>query len=103
MPMQYTETTAAQAVLHFAEHVFPTLFKGDRQPKDREYKRVYSIIRDAKAGKVSEARARALLEKYGGGLYRVTVRFEIASGANGPEFGQAADEMRALNNENDIP
>lgn len=78
MPMQYTETTAASAVLHFAEHVFPELFKKKRGPKETEYKRVYSIIRAAKAGKVSEARARALLEKYGGEGYRVTVRFEVA-------------------------
>lgn len=78
--MQYTETTAAAAVLHFAEHIFPDLFKGKRKPdgEGNEYKRVYSIIRAAKAGTVSEARAKALLEKYGGEAYRVTVRFEIA-------------------------
>jgi len=76
--MQYTETTAAAAVLHFADNVFPTLFKGDRKPTGNEYKRVYAIIRAARAGTVSEARAKALLEKHGGGMYRVTVRFEVA-------------------------
>ena len=76
--MQYTETTAAAAVLHFADNVFPTLFKGERNPKNKEYKRVYSILRAARAGIVSEDRARALLNEYGGESYRVTVRFEVA-------------------------
>ena len=78
MPMQYTETTAAEAVLHFAEHIFPSLFQGERNPMNKEYKRVYSIIRAARDGVVTEDRAKALLEKHGGGMYRVTVRFEVA-------------------------
>ena len=76
--MQYTEKTAAEAVLHFAKHVFPTLFKKSRGPKDKEYKRVYSIIRSAKSGTVSDSRAKDLLEKHGGDAYRVKVRFEVA-------------------------
>jgi len=75
--MQFTETTAAAAVLHFAEHVFPGLFKGERSPRNSDYKNAYDLIRAAKAGNVSEARARALLEKHGGEMYRVTVRFEV--------------------------
>lgn len=77
--MQYTEKTASEAVLHFAEHVFPTLFKGKRKPdgEGKEYKRVYQVIRDAKAGKLSEARAKAILQEYGGEAYRVTTRFEV--------------------------
>lgn len=75
--MQYAQMTAAEAVLHFADHIFPTLFKGNRNPKDAEYKRVYSIIRAAKAGTVSEERAKSLLQKHGGDMYRVTVLFEV--------------------------
>jgi len=59
-------------------HVFPGLFKGERSPRNSDYKNAYDLIRAAKAGNVSEARARALLEKHGGEMYRVTVRFEVA-------------------------
>lgn len=95
--MQYTETTAAAAVLHFAENVFPGLFKGERNGLNKDYKRAYSIIRAAKAGTVTDDRAKALLEKYGGGLYRVTVRFEIAAtNGNGEQFKAGLEKIWAI-------
>ena len=75
--MEYNEVTPIEAVTHFASHVFPTLFKGQRNPRNPEHKNAYDIIRDARNGKVSESRARALLEKFGGQDYRVTTAFEI--------------------------
>lgn len=95
--MQYTETTAAKAVIHFADHVFPGLFKGQRGPRNSEYKNAYDIIRSARAGNVSEARAKALLEKHGGKLYRVTVRFEVAATkGNGAQFKAGLETIWAI-------
>ena len=101
--MQYTETTASAAFLHFAENVFPGLFKGQRNGLNKDYKRAYSIIRDAKAGTVTDDRAKALLEKHGGGLYRVNVRFEVGvSEPNGPAFKAALEKFWSENENTEL-
>ena len=76
--MLYEKKTAAEAVQHFEENgyrgVLPILKRGGK----REYDRVRKIISDANKDRVSDNRARALLTKYGGDLYRVETTFEVA-------------------------
>jgi hypothetical protein len=76
--MNYRELTACEAVLDFERRVWPELFKRSRRPDNAPYKWAYTIIKDAKRGRVSDSRARALLEMYGGDAYRVTTSFEVA-------------------------
>ena len=76
--MLYKETTAVEAVKHFAKHIFPTLFVGQRNKDNKEYHRVFRIVQAAERGKVSETRARDVLWKYGGLSYRITNCFEVA-------------------------
>ena len=74
--MLYEKMTAAQAVLHFAEHGYR--MEVYEMSGQRERDRVRKIIHDAKVGRVSDRRAKALLEKYGGEGYRVSSVFEVA-------------------------
>lgn len=76
--MTYKEVTAVEAVLDFEKRVWPSLFVGNRNPFNTEYKRTLEIIKSARAGTVSAGRAWRLLEKYGGDLYRMETTFEVA-------------------------
>ena len=79
MGMEYTATTATAAVLHFAEHGFRPAFKGKTGKENPDYFRAVQIIKSAKSEcGVSDERARWLLENYGGEMYRVESRFEVA-------------------------
>lgn len=94
--MLYEKKTAAQAVLHFAGNGYniKRYEMNDRQERDR----VRKIIHDAKLDRVSDRRAKALLEKYGGEGYRVTSVFEVAvPDANGPAFKAALEKIWAEN------
>lgn len=88
--MLYKETTAAEAVKHFEEHVFPSMFVGARNKDNKEYHRVFRIIQAAKSGDVSDTRAKWLLETYGCGRYKCSSVFEVEAGSNGTAFGEAA-------------
>lgn len=97
-PMLYEKKTAAQAVLHFAENEYKIILPHLYRDGAREYDRVRKIIHDAKRGRVSDRRAKALLEKYGGEGYRVTSVFEVAvTEPNGPAFAQALEKIWAEN------
>lgn len=91
--MLYRKTTAAEAVIDFDEHVFPTMFVGARNKGNKEYHRVFRIIQAAKSGTVSDTRARFLLETYGGGRYKCSSVFEVEAGSNGAAFGEAARNL----------
>jgi len=70
----------------------------------RERDRVRKIIHDAKKGRVSDKRAKALLEKYGGDQYRISSVFEVAiTDGNGTAFGEAARTLGEGLNENSDP
>lgn len=102
--MLYEKMTAAQAVLHFAENRYKVEFsevwgKWGRRERDR----VRKIIHDAKVGRVSDRRAKALLEKYGGEGYRVSSVFEVAvTHSNGPTFKAALEKFWAENEGEEI-
>ena len=99
--MLYRKTTAAEAVIDFDEHVFPTMFVGARNKGNKEYHRVFRIIQAAKSGKVSDTRAKWLLETYGGGRYKCTSVFEVEAGSNSAAFSQADLELgEGLNESN---
>lgn len=74
--MLYEKMTAAEAVLHFAKNGYKMAVY--EMPGQRERDRVRKIINDAKRDRVSDKRAKALLEKYGGDRYRITTAFEVA-------------------------
>lgn len=76
--MQYETKSAAEAVKHFEQNGYKDILPSLKQSKKNEYDRVRKIISDANRGRVSDARARNLLEKYGGDSYRVTTFFEVA-------------------------
>ena len=79
MEHQYKTTTATSAVLHFSEHGFRLAFKGKTGKGNPDYFRAVQIIKSARSeGGVSDERARWLLENYGGEVYRVESRFEVA-------------------------
>jgi len=73
---EYKKFTAAQAVLHFAKNGYN--IKRYEMNTRNERDRVRKIIHDAKKGRVSDSRAKALLEQYGGEGYRVSSVFEVA-------------------------
>lgn len=92
----YETKTAAQAVCHFRENGFKALWPKQRKMSNPEYAWALKIIQDARAGRVSEKRAKALLEKYGGEQYRVTTSFEVAvAHSNGPAFKEALEKIWA--------
>lgn len=94
----YETKTAAQAVCHFMEHGFKALWPKQRKMSNPEYAWALKIIQDARSGSVSEKRAKALLEKYGGEQYRVTTSFEVAiTHSNGPAFKAALEKFWAEN------
>lgn len=70
-------SNAAEAVNHFAAHVWPGLFPKERTTKNKDYGRAYLIISAARDGCVSQRRAAWLLETYGGGAYQVGNTFEF--------------------------
>jgi len=74
----YETKTAAQAVCHFEKNGFKALWPKNRKMSNTEYAWALKIIQDARINKVSEQRAKALLEKYGGEAYRCTTAFEVA-------------------------
>jgi hypothetical protein len=76
--IQYETKTAAEAVQHFERNEYPDILPELKQGEKAEYDRVRKIINDARLGRVSDTRARALLQKYGGENYRVTTAFEVA-------------------------
>ena len=101
--MLYEKKTAAQAVLHFAENEYKIILPHLYRDGAREYDRVRKIIHDAKLDRVSDRRAKALLEKYGGDRYRVTSVFEVAvPDANGPAFKAALEKIWAENEGEEI-
>jgi len=75
--MKYQTMTAAQAILHFAANEYGAAWVEIRK-EERERDRVRKIIHDAKRGRVSDKRAKALLEKYGGDCYKISTTFEVA-------------------------
>lgn len=86
--------TACEAVKHFEANGWKSLWPGNRNGKNKEYSWGQKIIQDAHDGKMSDTRARALLERFGGEAYRVTSAFEVEVGdSSGPAF---ADGARAL-------
>lgn len=96
--MLYEKKTAAQAVLHFAENEYKIILPHLYRDGAREYDRVRKIIHDAKLDRVSDRRAKALLEKYGGEGYRVTSVFEVAiQQPKGPAFKAALEKIWAEN------
>ena len=99
--MLYEKMTAAQAVLHFAEHGYRVeVYEMSGQ---RERDRVRKVIHDAKKGRVSDRRAKALLEKYGGEGYRFSSVFEVAiTHSNGPTFKAALENIWAENEGEEI-
>lgn len=78
--MVFTKATASEAVLHFERHHFQDVFKGASKAGAKDYFRAYHIIKSAKAGNVSDKRARWLLETYGGGRYKCSTVFEVEAG-----------------------
>jgi hypothetical protein len=96
--MIFTKATASEAVLHFEQHYFQDAFKGSSNAGTKDYFRAYHIIQSAKAGTVSDKRAKWLLETYGGGRYKCSTVFEVEAGSNGAAFGEAARSLgEALN------
>jgi hypothetical protein len=100
--MIFIKSTAAEAVLHFSEHHFTETFKGDTKAGSKSYFRAYHIIQAAKAGTVSDKRARWLLETYGRGHYKCSSLFEVEADSNGTAFGEGAlslgDELKKPDN-----
>lgn len=94
--------TAAQAVLHFAKNGYS--MEVYEMSGQRERDRVRKIIHDAKKERVSDRRAKALLEKYGGDRYRISSVFEVAiTEGNGAAFGEAARTLgEDLNESNTV-
>ena len=76
--MLYEKKTAAEAVQHFEKNGYRGVLPILKQGGQREYDRVRKIISDANKDRVSDSRARALLTKYGGDIYRVETTFEVA-------------------------
>ena len=76
--MLYEKKTAAEAVQHFEKNGYRGVLPILKQGGQREYDRVRKIISDANNARVSDSRARALLTKYGGDLYRMETTFEVA-------------------------
>ena len=100
--MIFTRATASEAVLHFEQHYFQKAFKGSSNAGTKDYFRAYQIIQSAKAGTVSDKRAKWLLETYGGGRYKCSTVFEVEAGSNGAAFGEAARLLgESLNEIND--
>lgn len=95
--MIYEKLTASGAVLHFERHRFKAAFDGRPRKGNKEYFTAYQTIQAAKRGKVTDARARALLEKHGGNMYRCVSYFEVAVN----ETGNRADFKQELESVND--
>lgn len=93
--MLYEKMTAAQAVQHFSKNKYLGILPVLKERGKSEYDRVRKIIHDAKKNRVSDRRAKALLEKYGGEAYRVNTSFEVAiTEGNGKAFAELAADFR---------
>jgi len=78
--MQYETMTARQAVIHFSKNKYQGILPVLKDLDKKEYNRVRKVVHDAVIGRISDKRAKMLLEKYGGDTYRVAVNFEVAVG-----------------------
>lgn len=76
--MQYETMTARQAVIHFSKNKYQCVLPALKDLDIKEYNRVRKVVHDAVVGRISDNRAKMLLEKYGGDTYRVAVKFEVA-------------------------
>jgi len=70
--------TARQAVIHFSKNKYQGILPVLKDLDIKEYNRVRKVVHDAVVGRISDKRAKMLLEKYGGDTYRVAVKFEVA-------------------------
>lgn len=95
----YKQMTACEAVLHFEANGWKALWPGERNGKNKEYSWGAKIIHDAHDGRMSERRARALLEKFGGEAYRVNSTFEVeVNWTNGQAFAEGARALYEMDN-----
>lgn len=70
--------TARQAVIHFSRNKYLGILSVLKDTDKKEYNRVRKVVHDSVVGRISDKRAKMLLEKYGGDTYRVAVKFEVA-------------------------
>lgn len=93
----YKQMTACEAVKHFEANGWKSLWPGNRNGRNKEYSWGQKIIQDAHGGNMSDTRARALLEKFGGEAYRVTSAFEVEiNESNGPAFAEGVKALQIV-------
>jgi hypothetical protein len=82
--MIYIRMTAREAVLDFAEVVFPKLWKGKRNGKNKEYAVCWQLIKAVDTPKFNAEWAARVLTKYGGLRYRIETTFELVKAESDP-------------------
>lgn len=75
--MKFKTATAQECAADFVQHVWPTLFKGNRGNQNKEWAKVRAFVKEVERGEAGEERIAKCLREYGGDRYKIGMSFKI--------------------------